>query len=315
MTTTSALTAPGTSGADPGASAKIAVTKTKLPGPLTFIIRVIATLWSNTKSRIGLILFTLIILIALFSPLIVPYSPKVTSFAPYAPSSGAHWLGTTGNGEDVLSQLLYGSRISLLVGLTAGLIGTFVAVSVGLLSGYRPGMVDNVISFVVNLALLIPGIPLMIVMAAYLPRGLLVIIFVSVITGWAYGARVIRSQTSALRSRDFVTAAALSGDSTARIIFREIMPNMTSLVAGSFFGAAIGAVLGEASLEFLGLGDLSTVSWGTMLYWAQNSGAILTGRWVVVLAPGLAIALLMAAFTLINFGVDALSNPRLREKA
>jgi len=136
-----------------------------------------------------------------------------------------------------------------------------------------------------------------------------------VITGWAWGARVLRSQTQSLRSRDFVTAAVFSGERPSRVVFREILPNMTSIVVGNFFGAATAAILAEAGLEFLGLGDSTVVSWGTMLFWAQNSSALLTGQWPLLFAPGLCIALLATALTLINFGVDGLSNPRLREGA
>ena len=133
-------------------------------------------------------------------------------------------------------------------------------------------------------------------------------------TAWATGARVIRSQAVTLRTRDFVTSAVFSGERLGRVVFREILPNMTSLVAASFFAAATAAVMAEASLEFLGLGNPATVSWGTILYQAQQQNALLTGQWLMVFAPGLAIALLALSFTLINFGVDALSNPRLREK-
>jgi peptide/nickel transport system permease protein len=176
-------------------------------------------------------------------------------------------------------------------------------------------VVDELLSFVTNLALLIPGLPLMIIIAAYVPRrSIWTIVFVIALTSWATGARVIRSQATTLRSREFVTSAVFSGERLGRIVFREILPNMTSLVAASFFSAATAAVMAEASLEFLGLGNPTTVSWGTILRNAQQQNAMLTGQWVLVLAPGLAIALLAVSFTLINFGVDALSNPRLREK-
>jgi peptide/nickel transport system permease protein len=215
----------------------------------------------------------------------------------------------------VFSQLIYGSRISLIVGLAAGAAATVVAVTIGLIAGYRPGPVDEVLGFITNLALVIPGIPLMIILAAYLQsRSVWTIVLVVAFTSWATGARVIRSQTATLRTREFVTSAVFSGERLLRVVFREILPNMTSLVAASFFAAATAAVLAEASLEFLGLGNPATVSWGTILYAAGQQNALLTGQWAMVLAPGLAIVLLMVSFTLINFGVDALSNPRLREK-
>jgi peptide/nickel transport system permease protein len=300
----------------PGGSAEITLhTNAALPGPVQFLSRALRTLWSNGKARLGLTILGVFILIALFAPLLAPHSPTATTFPPYLNPTSKNLFGTTGNGQDVFSQMLYGARVSLLVGLTAGFAATIVAVTIGLIAGYRPGPVDEVLSFVTNLALVIPGIPLMIILAAYIPsRSVWTIVFVVAITSWATGARVVRSQASTLRSREFVTSAVFSGERLFRVVFREILPNMTSLVAASFFSAATAAVMAEASLEFLGLGNPNTVSWGTILYYAQQQNALLTGQWVLVLAPGLAIALLALSFTLVNFGVDALSNPRLREK-
>jgi peptide/nickel transport system permease protein len=300
----------------PGAEPASPSTKpTSLPGPLVFLSRAFTTVWTDTKARIGIVILGCFIVMALVAPLVAPHSPTATSFKPYLSPRGSNWFGTSGNGQDVFSQFLYGARVSLLVGLLAGFGATLVAVIFGLVSGYRPGVVDNVLSFVTNLALVLPGIPLMIILAAYLPsRSVWTIVFVVTITAWATGARVIRSQAVTLRTRDFVTSAQFSGERLGRIVFREILPNMTSLVAASFFAAATGAVIAEASLEFLGLGNPATVSWGTILYQAQQQNSLLTGQWLMVFAPGLALALLGVSFTLINFGVDALSNPRLREK-
>jgi peptide/nickel transport system permease protein len=286
-----------------------------VPGPLRFIGRALRTLWSNRKARIGLVILGVIILVALLAPVIAPHSPTATDFTPYSSPNGTNWLGTTGNGQDVFSQMVYGARVSLLVGLAAGVLATLVAITIGLISGYRPGVVDELLSFGTNLVLVIPGLPLMIILAAYIPsRSVWTIVLVVAFTSWATGARVIRSQAITLRTRDFVTSAVFSGERLFRVVFREILPNMTSLVAGSFFAAATAAVMAEASLEFLGLGNPNTVSWGTILYYAQQQNALLTGQWVLVFVPGLAIALLALSFTLVNFGVDALSNPRLREK-
>jgi peptide/nickel transport system permease protein len=287
---------------------------TKPPHKLAFLGRSAATLWSNWKSRLGLIILAFFVLVAIFAPLLAPYGATQDGFPRNADSSPEHWFGTTAAGEDVLSQLIYGARVSVLVGFIAGILSTIVAVLIGLSWGYIRGFGAEVVNFFVNLFLVIPGLPLMIVIAAYLQNGgLFMIVTVIVITGWAWGARVLRSQTQSLRSRDFVTAARFSGDSSFRIVFSEILPNMTSLITGSFFGAATAAILAEAGLEFLGLGDSSIVSWGTILYWAQNSNALLTGQWILLFAPGLCIALLAMSLTLINFGVDAISNPRLRE--
>lgn len=269
--------------------------------------------WSNNLAKIGIVLLGLFILMAVFAPLIAPYGARDNSFGRSLPGSAAHLLGTTAAGEDVLSQVIYGSRISLTVGLVAGALATVVAVVIGLTWGYVQGPLSDVINFIVNLFLVIPGLPLMIVVAAYLQNGgLTMIVFVVVLTGWAWGARVLQSQARSLRSRDFVHAARFSGDGAVRIIFREILPNMTSIITGSFFGAATAAVLAQSSLSFLGIGDTTQVSWGSMLYWAQNSSALLTGQWLLLLAPGLCIALLALSLTLINFGIDGVSNPRLR---
>jgi peptide/nickel transport system permease protein len=300
----------------PGSQAEVRVRPAgKAPGPVRFLARAFGTLWSNGKARLGLSILALMVLIAVFAPLLATHSPTSTDFTPYLGPNGDNWFGTTGNGQDVFSQMVFGARLSLFVGVVAGFVATLVAVTIGLVAGYRPGVIDEVLGFITNLALVIPGIPLMIILAAYLQsRSVWTIVLVVAFTSWATGARVIRSQASTLRSREFITSAVFSGERLFRVIFREILPNMTSLVAGSFFSAATAAVMAEASLEFLGLGDPNAVSWGTILHYAEQQNALLTGQWVLVFAPGLAIALLALSFTLVNFGVDALSNPRLREK-
>ncbi|SBN62162.1 peptide/nickel transport system permease protein [Curtobacterium sp. 9128] len=286
------------------------------PSKLRSAARQFGVVWGNTKARIGIIILAVFVIVAIAAPLLAPYGASQNGFPRSQDATAAHWMGTTAAGEDVLSQIIYGARISVLVGAVAGILSTLVAVAIGLSWGYVRGWIAEVIGFIVNLFLVIPGLPLMIVIAAYLQNGgIAVIIAVIVVTGWAWGARVLRSQTQSLRGRDFVTAAQFSGEGATRIVFREILPNMTSLIVGSFFGAATSAILAEAGLEFLGLGDSSIVSWGTILYWAQNSNALLTGQWILLFAPGLCIALLAMSLTLINFGVDAVSNPRLREGA
>lgn len=314
-TTTTTATIPDPEGPAPEAArGPHRPARTRLGRTGQVLGRAFATVWANPKARVGLVILGLFVLMAVFAPLLAPHSPHDDSFARNEPGSAAHWLGTTGAGEDVLSQVIYGARVSLLVGFVAGGLSTIVAVVIGLSWGYLRGWGNDVVNFLVNLFLVMPGLPLMIIIAAYLQNGgLPMIILVVVITGWAWGARVLRSQTQSLRSRDFVTAAIFSGESSARVIFREILPNMTSMIAGSFFGAATSAVLAESGLSFLGLGDMATVSWGSMIFWAQNSMAILTGQWILLFAPGLCIALLATSMTLVNFGVDGLSNPRLRE--
>ena len=275
----------------------------------------LAILWENKKSRIGLIMLTAFLLVAIFAPLIAPHDPRANDFPSNLGSSRDNLLGTTTSGEDIFSQLIWGARTSLIVGLVGGLLATIIALIVGMTAGYMGGVVDDVLMFATNLALVVPILPLIILLAAYSSqRGLVLIIFIIGITGWAGGALLKRSQMVTLRSRDYITAAVFAGDGRARIIFKEIMPNMTSLVVVGFLGSALGAIGAEAGLSFLGFGDPNTVSWGTISYWANSQGALVTGQWLWLLAPGLALSFLIMSLTLINFGIDALSNPHLREE-
>src|SRR6476660_4880720 len=274
-------------------------------------------IWSSKKARVGVIVLAIYVLVAVFAPLIAPHDPLDGSFEPLAGPSSTNWLGTTTSGQDIASQLIYGSRISLLVGLFAGFIATAIALVIGLVSGYAEGtLLDDVLSFITNVALVIPALPLIITLGACSEvRGIWLIVGVISITSWAGAARAKRAQIISLRNRDFVTAAKFSGEGTWRIVFREIMPNMSSLVLASFVGAATGAIAAEAGLAALGLGDSQSVSWGTMLYQSNAQGAIAQGLWLWVFVPGLVLAILMTAMAFINFGVDLLSNPHLREDA
>lgn len=272
-------------------------------------------LWRNKKARFGMLLLLAFVLMALLAPVIAPYDPRDRSFAGGLPPSAEHWFGTTGKGYDVASQAIFGARTSLVIGLVAGAIATTISLLVGMTAGYLGGMVDEVLSFVTNLALVVPALPLMITLAAYVPGGgseWMVILVIS-ITGWAGAARLKRAQILTLRNREYIQAARMAGDGTFHVIFREIAPNMTSLIVVGFIGAVGGAIGAEAGLAFLGIGNPDTISWGTMLYWANTDGALLTGAFARLVVPGLLLALLTTALTFVNFGVDALSNPHLRE--
>ncbi|GCE31226.1 peptide ABC transporter permease [Dictyobacter alpinus] len=272
-------------------------------------------IWSNRKARAGLILLVFFILLAIFANVLAPYSPTDISFGPSELPSSAHWLGTTQAGQDVFSQLIHGTRTSLLVGALGGGLATLIALVIGMVAGYMGGIVDEILSFIINLGLVVPALPLMVTVAAYSPvKGPTIIILVIGLTSWAWGARFKRSQVLTLRVRDYITSAQFAGEGTLRIVFREILPNMLSLTVLSYISAAIGAIGAEAGLEFLGVGDPSTISWGMMLYWANNGGALVTGQWAWLIAPGLALAGITSCLMLINFGVDALSNPQLREE-
>lgn len=271
--------------------------------------------WSSKKARVGLIILAVYILVGLLAPFIAPYDPLDSRFPPLSEPSSTNRLGTTTSGQDVLSQLIHGTRISLLVGLFGGLLATAISLVIGMISGYAEGtIVDDVLSFVTNVALVIPALPLIITLVAYSDvRGTGLIVGVIAITSWAGAARAKRAQIITLRNRDFVTASKFAGDGMFHIVFREIMPNMTSLVVAGFVGAATGAIGAEAGLAVLGLADTKSVSWGTMLYQANAQGAIAQGLYAWIFVPGLVLSILITAMALINFGIDLLSNPHLRE--
>ena len=266
--------------------------------------------WKNRKAQVGLGLLTVILAIAVVGPLWVQ-DPAAFVAEPHQPPSADHWLGTTGQGQDVLAQTVSGARITLLVGFLVGLAVAGIGTLVGITAGFFGGRVDQSISLLVNVFLVIPGLPLAIIIAAYLPAGPVTIALVLILTGWAWGARIIRAQTLAIRQRDFVAAAIVSGESSWRIITVEILPNMTSLIVSGWIGSTVFAIGAQVALEFLGLGDISEITWGTNLYWASNDSALLTGAWWTFVPTGLGLALIGFALTLINFGIDEVTNPRL----
>jgi len=291
-----------------------------LPGDPLYarLLRVPLNIWRTmTQSRkvtAGSAIVGFFIVVGLFGPLIITTNPNATSSLFIAPPSAAHWLGTTVVGEDIFSQLINGTRTSVFWGLGTGLVVTLLSVLVGLVSGYFGGWIDDLLTLLTNVSLVLPSIPLAIVLAAYFPRGPLTISLVIVVTNWAWQARVLRSQTLSMRNREFVVAARASGEHTWRIIFFEIFPNEIGLVVAGFVSTTIYVILAWAALEFLGLGDGSIPSWGSMLYWAQQAGALGGSLWWWFVPPGACIAILGAGLSLINFGIDEIADPRLRSE-
>lgn len=268
----------------------------------------------HPKARIGVIFLAFFVLVALAGPLIAPGDPQEFADLPNLAPSLTHLLGTTGQGQDVFRQVIQGTRVSLAIGFLVGFLATAIGCLVGMSSAYFGGRVDDFLSLVTNVFLILPGLPLLIALAAFLPRGGATIVLVLSFTGWAGTARVLRSQTLTLREKDFVSAALASGESHFRIILVEILPNMASVVASSLFGAINYGIAAQAGLEFLGLGDLSRVSWGTILYWASNNAALLTGAWWTFIPAGLCIALVAFSLTMLNFAIDEITNPRLKSQ-
>jgi peptide/nickel transport system permease protein len=200
----------------------------------------------------------------------------------------------------------------LLVGLCVGLLVVALGAVVGIAAGFFGGWVDDLLSLVINVFLIMPGLPLMVVIAAYLPPGPLTISLVLIVTGWSWQARVMRAQTLSLRRRDCIDAAVVVGESSLRIMFWELLPNMSSLLVSGFIGATVYAINAQVGLEYLGLGDVNQVTWGTNLYWAANNSALLTESWWTFVPTGVCIALVGFALVLLNSAIDETTNPRLR---
>ena len=268
----------------------------------------------HPKARVGVIVLAFFVLVAVLGPVLFPGDPQAFVDLPNQPPSAAHWLGTTGQGQDVFKQVVQGTRVSLSAGFLVGILATAFGTLVGMPSAYFGGRVDDFLSLFTNVFLIIPGLPLLVALAAFLPRGPVTIVLVLAFTGWAGTARVLRSQTLALREKDFVSAALASGENHLRIILVEILPNMASIVASSLFGAINYGIAAQAGLEFLGLGNLSRVSWGTILYWAGNNAGLLMGAWWTFVPAGLCIALVAFSLTMLNFAIDEITNPRLKNQ-
>jgi peptide/nickel transport system permease protein len=282
--------------------------------PVSAQIEILKRMVSQPKAIIGLVILSLFILMATFAPLIVPHDPSKYVGLPNQPPSAGLPFGTTGQGQDVFSQLVWGSRISLLIGFSVGILSTLIGLVIGMIAGYLPGVIDGVLNLFTNVFLLIPGLPLLITLASFLPQGMLTVILVLTFTGWAWPARVFRSQTLTLREKDFVSASVVSGERVWKIVFSEILPNMLSLVVSSLFGAVIYSIGADAGLAFLGFENVNIISWGTMLYWASNSSALLQEAWWTFLPPGLCIALVSFATTMLIYAMDEVTNPRLRSE-
>lgn len=304
---------------------------------------IIKLIWGNPVALIGVSILSVFLFIALAAPLITKHAPDKRTGNPHeypgfvvksAQANPTGWiaenladdrrtlimskkadhvLGTSRMGRDIWSQVVYGARVSLAVGFGAGLTVCFLATVIGVSAGYFGGRVDDILTAAMNIMLVIPQYPLLFVVAAFIGEaGPLTIALIIGCTSWAWGARVVRSQTLALREKEFVKAAEVLGESSFRIIFVEILPNLISIVGASFIGSVMYAIMMEATISFLGLGDPNTISWGIMLYNVQTSSSMLIGAWWELLAPCIALTLLVTGLALLNFAVDEIANPQLR---
>jgi len=263
---------------------------------------------------VGLALVAGICLFGLLGPLFVG-DPDTIRDVGLAGPTGELWLGTTQTGQDVFAQLAHATRGSLQIGFLVGILATVLSAFFGIYGAYLGGAADEVFSLLTNVFLVIPGLPLVIVISGFVPResrGLWTIAVVLALTSWAASARVLRAQTLSVRNREYVAASRLSGERAWRVIVVEILPNLLPVLASQFVFAVIAAVLGEAGLSFLGLGASGSSTLGTMLFYAQNGFALPLGAWWWFLPPGLLIALLGTGLSLVNFSIDEIVNPKLK---
>ncbi len=296
--------------ADVGLAAPARRRRVALPTWLSLLLK-------NPKARIGLFILGAIVLLGLLAPLIADKQSAIAfgriTFDTRKPPSWHHLFGTNDQGTDVWAAVVWGTRRSLPLGLFAGLLATALAAVLGILAAYAGGIVDSILNVIFNVFIIIPAIPLLIDIVAFVhTRGMEVMVLVIAATLWGIEARILRGQALTLRNRDFILAAKASGESTWRILFGELMPNMISRIAAAFVLVFYIAILVDSGLEFLGFGDLTKPSWGVALYWATVNSSVLQGEWWAFLFPGLAIGLTVLGLTLLLAGIDEVSNPRLR---
>jgi len=272
-----------------------------------------AVLLDSWRGRIALGILGVAVLLAIFGSLIAPHDPDASTTDVLASPSWSHPLGTTESGADVFSQLLVGARVSIVVGFAAALISAVLGTAVGLAGGYFGGWTDRLLDALENWFLVIPTLPLMIVLARLLDPSLIVLIAVIGLTSWAGTGRIVRAQVLTLRERAFVERSRALGATDAHIIRHHVLPNTLPLIFANTVLIVAVAILSEAALSFLGLGDPTRISWGSMLENAFDAGAPTAGAWWYVVPPGLCITLVVLSVSLLGYLFEEHVNPRLRE--
>ncbi len=260
--------------------------------------------------KIGVACLLLFTIVSLLAEWIAPYS-LAESFMPFSPASWSHPLGTNDMGFDIFSELLHSGRISLTIGIIAALVSSLIGVLIGMLSGYLKGLFGELMVGMIDLFLLIPTLPLMIILASQLGPSIWNIVFVISILGWCSTARAVRAKTLQLREQDFVTALVALDIPTWRIILLHLFPNVLDIVSAKFVVSVAGAMLVETSLSFLGLGDPSAISWGSMMHFAFKRGGFANGMWTWYLPPGLCVAACAVSFILIGMSLERRDSGKL----
>jgi len=273
------------------------------------------TFSKNRMGVVGLVMLVVAIVVAIFAPLISPYDPRtskgLTSSDIYNAPSAEHWLGTDDAGKDVFSSFIYGSRVSLIVGFFAAFISIVIGGVIGIVAGFYGGRTENLLMRFTDLLLVIPDLPLIVVIVALTKPSLLNIIFVIGLLGWTTTARIVRSQTLAVKSRKFVLRARAIGAGNRHIILNHILPLVLPLLVVNAILVISLAILNESTLSFLGLGDPTAISWGQMLNFAFGRGAMSAGAWWALATPGFGIVWVVLSLTLLGHGLEQVLNPRL----
>lgn len=273
----------------------------------------LAALFRTRTAAFGTFVLAVVVATALFGRALAPYDPREVVARPYQPPSAQHWLGTNDIGQDIFSELLWGTRASLTVGLVAALAAVLVGTAVGVVAGLAGGWVDAVLMRATDVVLTLPFLPLAIVLAAFLGPSLGNTALVLALVIWARPARVVRSHALGIAGHAYVEAAHALGGGFGHVLRRHVVPAVLPLALSQFILAVSSAILAEASLAFLGLGDPIQKSWGSVLFYAQSRGAFLSGAWPWwVVPPGLLIALTVLGFALVGRSLEAVLLPRLR---
>ena len=266
---------------------------------------------SRQRSRIGLVLFSSFLLAAIFAPLLSPFNPW-HRFEPYLPPGQDHLLGTNDLGQDILSELIYGSRVSLIVGFGAALMATITGSFIGLLSGYFKGIVDETLMGITDIFLMIPQIPLIIVLAAFLRPSFWLVALLMGSLWWTSTARLVRSKALQIREMGYVQAKRSLGFAHIHIILSDVLPNLSQVVLPKFLLSIASAMIAESSISFLGLGDPSMKSWGMMINFAFSRGGFINGYWWWYMAPGLCITLFVLSVVLMSSLLEERAESMLR---
>jgi len=268
----------------------------------------------SSLGKLGLVVVLFFVIIAIAAPWIAPFDPFAFVGDPFLKPSSTYIFGTDQVGRDIFSRVIYGTRVSLLVGLVASAMTIGLGSVIGLVSGYLGGWIDNVLMRITDLFIILPALPLMLIMASILGKGIMNIIIVITVIGWTATARMVRSQTMSLKERPFTEASRAIGSTDLHTIARHIVPNVFPLVFANGMIAIVDAILSEAGLSFLGFGDPSSPSWGMVLHFADTAGATVNGYWWYIVPPGICIMLLVMGFAFISYSTDQILNPRLRRR-